>query len=136
MYPITFKKDRAAYFLDCLLNGGPMLHDPEQAGWTIDEMLQLAGACLFAVAAYGPIREATAAQLQDWEHEHPEHQEAEIDTMMHDLHAAMEFMAQLTQMAYDGGYDREYEPVVRCGIQAVDTRIETSVIPVEGFKGP
>ena len=136
MYPITFRKDRATYFLDCLLNGQPVLHDPDQRGWTVDEMMQLAGACLFAVAAYGPIRETTAVQLQDWEHEHPERQEAEIETMMHDLHAAMEFIAQLTQMAYDGDYDREYEPIVRCGIQAVDTRIETSVIPVEGFKGP
>jgi hypothetical protein len=30
--------------LDYLLNGRPMLLDPEQPGWTIDEMLQLAGA--------------------------------------------------------------------------------------------
>lgn len=33
-------------------------------------------------------------------------------------------MAELTQLAYDGGYDKEYEPVVQCGVQAVDTRHE------------
>ena len=54
MYPATFRKERATYFLDYLLNGRPMLHDFEQPGWTVDEMLQLAGACFFAVAVHGP----------------------------------------------------------------------------------
>ena len=67
MFPITFKKDRSLYFLNCLQNGRPMLHDPEPPGWTVDEMLQLAGACFFAVAAHGPIRQAAAEQLQDRE---------------------------------------------------------------------
>jgi hypothetical protein len=135
MYPITFRKERATYFLDCLLNGRPMLHDPGQPGWTVDEMLQLAGVCFFAVAAHGPVPSPTAAQLQEWDQEHPEHREAEIETMMHDLHAAMDFIAQLTQLAYDGGYDHQYGALVRCGVQAVDTRVEASVVPVEGFKG-
>jgi len=51
MFPITFKKERATYLLDYLLNGQPMLHDPEQPGWTVDEMLPLAGACFFGPAA-------------------------------------------------------------------------------------
>ena len=53
---------------------------------------------------------------------------------MCDLHAAVEFAAQLTQLAYDGEYDDQYEPHVCCGVQAVDAHIETSVVPVEGFK--
>ncbi len=111
MYPITFKKERAAHFLDSLLTGRPMLHDPEQPGWTIDEMLQLAGACFFVVAAHGPIRR-TPTQLQDWQSKHPEHKEAEIETLMHDLHGAMEFIAELTQLVYDGGYDERYEALM------------------------
>jgi len=73
--------------------------------------------------------------LRDWRAEHAEHREAEIETMMHDLHAARDFIAQLTQMAYDGEYDGMYGAIVRCGVQAVDTHVETSVVPVEGFKG-
>jgi len=55
--------------------------------------------------------------------------------VMNDLYAAIDFTAQLTQLAGDGGYDQEYESVLRCGVQAVDTRVEASVVPVEGFKG-
>lgn len=124
MYPITFRKDRAAYLLDRLLHGQPI--EPDQSGWTVDDMMQLAGACFFAVAAQGP-----AADVQQV---HPEYQEAEFETMMNDLHAVLEFVAQRTQMVYDGDYDEAHEPVVRCGIRAVNTYVEASVARVEGFK--
>lgn len=135
MYPITFRKERAVHFLDCLINGQAVEHDPGQNGWTVDEMLQLAGACFLTAAVHGPLRQPTSDQIQDWKAEHAEHREAEIETMMHDLHAALEFIAQLTQMAYDGEYDGMYGPIVRCGLQAVDTYVEASVVPMEGFKG-
>ncbi len=54
---------------------------------------------------------------------------------MHDLHAVIEFVAELTQRGYDGDYDQDYEPLVRAGIMAVDTQIEKAVAPVQGFKG-
>ena len=54
---------------------------------------------------------------------------------MQNLFAVIEFTAQLTQFAFDGYYDEQYEAVIRCGVQAVDTRVGASVAPVEGFKG-
>jgi len=135
MYPITFTKERAGYFIDCLVNGQAIEHDPGQTGWTVDEMLQLAGACFLAAAVHGPQPQPTADQLKDWKNKHAEHQEAEIESLMHDLHAALDFIAQLTQMAYDGEYDGTYGAIVRCGVQAVDTYVEASVVPIEGFKG-
>ncbi len=111
-----------------------MLHDPEQPGWTIDETLQLAGACLLAVAAHGPQRTPTEEQLEDWLHEPAERREAEFETLMHDLHATLDVVAQFTQMAYDGDYDEEYEAIVKCGVQAVNTNVEAKVVPVEGVK--
>jgi hypothetical protein len=48
---------------------------------------------------------------------------------MHDLHAAIEFVARLTLLAYDGDYDQQYEAVVCCGVQGVDTGVEASAVP-------
>jgi len=52
MLPISFNKDTALRFLDCLTNGKPI--EPEQPGWSVDDMLQLAGACFLALAVHGP----------------------------------------------------------------------------------
>jgi hypothetical protein len=134
MFPITFKKERALYLLDCLANDRPLLHDPDEPGWRVDEILQLAGVCFLAVAAHGPMRQATAERLQNREHKHPEHTEAEVETLMNDLFAVTQYIAQLTQFAYDGDYDERHEAVIRCGVQAVNTNVQASVVPVEGFK--
>ncbi len=134
MLPINFNKDTALRFLDCLINGKRIEPGGAQPDWSVDDMLQLAGACFFALALNGP----EWAQTTWWGTEsgqHTEHVDAEIEAMMHDLHAAIHFTAQLTQLADWGTYDREYEPRVRCGIKAIDTNVEASVVPVEGFKG-
>ncbi len=113
-----------------------MLHGPEQPGRMVAEMLRLAGVFISAIAAHGPSVSLAAAQLGPWQNEYPEQKETEIETLMHDLHDIMEFIAELTQPAYDSDYDEKYEPLVRCGVQAVDTHIEAPVVRVEGFKNP
>jgi hypothetical protein len=134
MLPVNFEKDTALYYLDCLINGKRIEPNAEQSGWSVDDMFLLAGACFLSLAIHGhELRRSMSKGSK--EPQHPEHREAETEAVMHDLHAAIELTAQLTQLAYDGDYDQQYEPYVRCGVQAVNTRVETSVVPVEGFKG-
>ena len=97
-------------------------------------MLQRAGACFFAVAAHGPKRTPTEVQLEAGLREHPERREAESEIPIDDVHAALDVIAQLTQMAYNGNYDDQYETLVKSGVQAVNTRVEASVVWVEGVK--
>jgi hypothetical protein len=66
--------------------------------------------------------------------QHPEHEEAETETVMSDVHAAIDFTAQLTQLAHDGYYDEAYEPLLQCLVRAVDSCVGTSVVPIAGFK--
>jgi hypothetical protein len=73
--------------------------------------LVLYGIGAATVVSHGPLRRATAAPLQAWDREHPEPQEAEIETRRHDLPAAMDLLAQLTQL----GYGEQYEALVRGG---------------------
>ena len=134
MLPITFDKETALRYLDCLINGKRIEPDGEQPGWSVDDILQLAGACFFVVAVHGHERRRSMSKDRTGP-QHAEYREAETESVMHDLHAAVEFAAQLTQLAYDGEYDDQYEPHIRCGVQALNTRVETSVVPVEGFKG-
>ena len=53
MINIHFEKERAEYLLECLIDGKPI--EPPDIGWTIDDMLALAGACFFAAMIQGPM---------------------------------------------------------------------------------
>jgi hypothetical protein len=57
--------------------------------------------------------------LPEWQREHPEHREAEIETLMYDLHGTMEFIADLTQLAYDGDYHERSEAPIRWQMEYV-----------------
>lgn len=118
MYPVNFKKERAEYFVDCLDKGLAISPDPDQGGWTKNEMVQLAGACFFVLMSQGPISDVMA-ELSGFgrpEKKHPEHVEAEEELLLNDIHAAIEFAANLSMLAHDGGYDDAYEPFVQCGV--------------------
>jgi len=140
MFPVNFKKERAEYFLSCLNTGELMEHDPEQPGWTVNEMLQLAGACFFAMLSHGPLLKVAMAEMRGTKYEPPddhEHREALDEGLFNDVHAAVEFAAHMTQMVCDDEFDEAYEPFVRCGAtQIVRGKIEKRLMPVEGFKNP
>ena len=140
MFPVNFKKARAEYFLDCLENGKAMTYDSEQGGWTISEMIGLAGACYFVIATHGPLwrktileAEGKILELSDV----PEHAEADNELVLNDIRAALEWVAQLTQLVYDGGYDEPFEDSIKCGVsQDIQRDVERTVIPIQGFKQP
>jgi hypothetical protein len=50
MLAIKFKRDTATRFLDCLMSGKRIEPDPN--GWGVDDLLQLAGACLLLLTVW------------------------------------------------------------------------------------
>ena len=130
MYPIHFRKERAEYLLDCLATGKPIV--PSQSlGWTIDDMMALAGACHFAAMSHGPC--VSKAKRIDITKLPKEYQEATEMTFVSDLRAAVEFYSQLTMLVKDGEYDSHFEPyMVAVVTQTGDVR--NSVAPLEGHK--
>jgi len=146
MMLVRFKKERAEYFLRCLNNGQPMTRDCPEPGWTIEEMMQLAGACFYAICCHGPEMKFAGMEPQDGVDEDellkrceppadPEHREAWARSLLNDFHAAVEVVGKLTSLVHQGEYDKDYEAsmMFRAG-QIVDGQINTEVVPLEGFK--
>ena len=128
MFPVNFKKTKALHFLDCLANGGEIGEVR-----TADDMVQLAGACFFALQSHGPMIKQAVAEMKGEEYEPPEtteYREAEDETILADLHGAIEFVGHLSMLVQDGEYDEKCEPVLRCVLFGRDHKVH----PVEGFK--
>src|SRR5689334_4966595 len=88
---VKFNKARAEYLVRCLSSGTPI--NPEQDGWSGNDMLALAGACLFGAMSQGP--------RSFWAQDIPknlsaERRQAKEATFFNDLHAAIEFYGHLT----------------------------------------
>jgi len=101
---VKFNKARAQYLLQCLASGAPI--EPETRAWTGNDMLALAGACFFGALSQGP---ASFWGRDIPEHLHAEYREAEEETFVNDLHAAVEFYGQLTLLVQDKTFDAGYE---------------------------
>ncbi|MBY0523138.1 MAG: hypothetical protein K2R98_07050 [Gemmataceae bacterium] len=122
---INFDKARMEQLLDCLNKGRPI------AGVeSVDDFLALAGACFFMAMSQGP-------ELQkgvDWSllTQEPPPDEEGGDTFVPEIHAAIEYYAQLALLLADGGYDQSFEPKHKA-IVLIDDGDKT-VIPVEGMR--
>ncbi len=128
MIAVTFDKATGVEFVRCLADGRTIHHD---GPWTSDEMLTLAGACIFAVFSQGSTSAKVAAQLGvKMPERHPEHAEAIEKEFVADIHGAIEFLSDLAMRAYDGDYDEHFEPVVQVLLNASDQ----TIAPLRGFK--
>jgi hypothetical protein len=127
---IKFNKARAQYLLQCLAVGKPI--QPQQAGWTGNDMLALAGACFFGAMSQGPAsfwcREIPANLA-------PEYREAQEATFFNDLHAAVEFYGHLAMLVQDGAYDEGYEENVKA-LVTQEGEVAKKVGPISGVKLP
>ena len=115
MFPLNFNKKRAEYYLRCLVEGKTI--EPEQADWTVNEMVGLAGACFFGLLSKGPLLRKAAADMQGKKlepSEATEHQEAYDELVFNDLHSAIEFVGHLTMLVHDQEYDNNFEEFVQC----------------------
>lgn len=135
MFPVNFTKERAKYYLRCLDEGTTI--EAEQAnGWTVDEMVGLAGACFFGLLSHGPLLRKAAADMQGRKlepSETTEHQEADDELVINDIHAAIEFVGHLTTLVQDNEYDNSFEEIVRCGVTQ-EGEVSRKVVPIQGYK--
>jgi hypothetical protein len=104
MYPIVFNKSRAQELLTILGEGKDI---PAPAGgWSCDQMLQVAGALLFAAMSHGPapVDKQIAAKKSSTNGDTP------TQALSDDLHMAIDFYSDLTMMVCGETYDNRFEP--------------------------
>ena len=137
MFPVNFNKQKSQYYLDCIATG-KNIEPQDPAGWTVNEMASFGGACFCAILSHGPISKAMAEMKGETlqEPEHPEHREADEELLFNDIHAAFEFIAQLTMLIKDEVYDETFEEHVQCGVSQEVNVISKQVAPITGFKNP
>ena len=122
--PFHFEKSKAEYFLRQLAAGAPI-----EGVATHNEILALAGACVFVAMSHGPAshqRDDPATVLK-------EHQEMTSAQHSAEIMATVEVYSGLTMAVQDGGYDAKYAPVLR-GILRVEGDGQRIVQAIEGFK--
>jgi hypothetical protein len=104
MYPIVFNKARAEELIT-MIGQGRNIAAPA-AGWNCDEILQVAGALLFAATAHGP----PAMDKSCFANVMSTNGESTAQSLNDDLHMAIDFYADLTMMVCGGSYDQRFQP--------------------------
>lgn len=127
---VQFDKARATYLLKCLASGASI--QPENQGWTGNDMLGLAGACFFAAMSQGPAS-FWGEDIPD--NLHSEYREATEETFFNDLHAAVEVYGHLTMLVQDGGFDEGYNSTVMALVTQEGDGHKV-VRPISGMKEP
>ncbi len=118
---IRFEKAKVEHFLSALANGKPI-----EGVKSADDVLALAGACFFSALS----RSSSIEQRgDDDESDEPRTEDAFIA----DLHAAVEYYAQLSMLLATGDYDQAFEPYHQA-IVAVEGG-EKTVTSIEGMRG-
>ena len=112
MIGVEFRKDRAKSILDALQTGQPIA-PKDSRGWHHHEMVQTAGALFFALLTHGPMQ----YMGNGMPNLHSEQQETVEMDLFADLHCAIEFIAQLSQMVCDEEYDGNFDPQLNFAIR-------------------
>lgn len=122
---INFDKAKAERFLEGLSKGKAL-----GAMETVDDVLALAGACFFMAMSQG----GALHQGVDWS-KVPGGQPEDVneDTFIQDIHAAIEYYAQLFLLVADGAYDENFDEQHRAIVLL--ERGKKTVVPVEGMRG-
>jgi hypothetical protein len=106
-----FQKNYAEKVLDALRNGRPIL-PLEATGWTLNNILVVAGilhAAAIAGAAAHTFDETGEGRMDDM---HPEQREAVGETLRAGYAAALDFLGMLAMKVLTDEYDQEYPPEV------------------------
>lgn len=120
--PVDFRQGRGEYFVDCLAHGKPV-----EGICGVDDLLALAGACLFAARtqAHALSARVDPAAL-------PESVRGRAGNLGEELHGAIDVYAELAEAVYDMWYEEVYEPKMRAVVVVDDGR--RMVVPIEGYR--
>jgi hypothetical protein len=136
MFPFNFQKSKAEYFLKCISEGDSIKPIDFSDNWTIDDMLGLAGACMFAIGSHGPLLRKAAAEIQGMtleDSEAPEHIEADDELVANDVCGAIQLAANFTHYVKESLYDKSFDEIVRCLVTQKE-QAEIHIRPISGFK--
>ncbi len=120
--PVDFTRSRGEYLVDRVANGRPI----EGLGG-VDDLLALAGACLFAART-----QAGALQSRVDGGRLPERVRSGPSDLARDLHAAIDVYAELAESVYDMWFEEVYEDRVRAIVYTDGER--RAVVPLEGYR--
>jgi hypothetical protein len=104
METMTFTKLRAAQLALAMQQDQPLTVPAD--GWTVDELLHLAGAAITCATA------RLDSVMPEYVLMPLEHKEHHLKGRYDDLFTAVEFFADMTTLAYQDRYDHRFGPVV------------------------
>ena len=121
MTGFSFNKQSCERYIDALQIRRPI--DAPAEGWTVDEMIALAGACASIAGAF-----CRGVNVESY----GEHLEADEERSRADSLAAIEFAESLASAILDQNYDQQFEQHLEFGVSVMDGK--TNILHVKGFK--
>jgi hypothetical protein len=131
--PVLFDRSKTERFLDCLANGKP-IRPPSGSGWTVHDVLALAGACRFVASTHEPSIYLTPPLQPTLPGSDPEHAGAVEESFGADLDATIGWYSHVSRMVQDGEYDQRFEPRHQALVSAPEV-VKRRVRIVSGKKG-
>ena len=133
MFPLRFDRARAVNIIEAIGDGRP-LWPATPDGWSPDDLLTVAAACVALLRGLGPIE---LQRKHDWDSAaveaalasiHEEHRDAIVIAANADLLAAVDFAASLTQIGRCEVYNQFFDPIVTAKIsETLDGREITAI---------
>jgi hypothetical protein len=133
MLPVEFNKQRAEHFMQCLGEDKPITPKED---WNVADMIILAGVCFAFIRSHGIMLKRIAANMNT-SFKIPVtagHKEADDEeSILNDLHAAIEFVSELAWLVHEKEYDALWEESLQCLVYQ-EGEIHSRHLPVKGFK--
>jgi hypothetical protein len=131
--PVLFDKAKTERFLDCLASGEP-IRPPGGSGWTVHDVLALAGACRFVASTHEASLYLSPALEPTPPGGHPGHAGPAEESFGADLDAAIAWYSHASRMVQEGDYDQRFEPRHQALVSAPEV-VKRRVRIVTGKKG-
>jgi hypothetical protein len=112
MIGLKFEHDRLKHFVDRLLAGEEI--DPRGQAWDRNELLSLAGACLFGAMMQGAGVNGTGVNGTGAGGEQSPLSAAKLRI---ELLMAIEFLSTVAMTVHGGGYENDFEPEVNATVE-------------------
>ena len=114
MMRVNFDKAEAQRFLDAITSNSPLAPDGAW-GWSVDDMVRLAGALLYTIATHTPQILEDAKNMPEEFRDDPRGEH-----LQRDITAAVEFNAYLTGLVANNEFDAVHQSPFIAGIKDRD----------------